>query len=314
VVNSRPPLNLEPPRPRRWPLLAVLASIALHGVLLFSWIEGRLPLVPPLPRQVIVLPPPAEPPRAVPMPYRVPRAEVALPPAVREPRRLARARPAPAPAPARARTAARPAPADTQSAAFDTSRAVAPAAPRGAVAQIGPDYAHGLLWVRPLPLPPRELAQRLRKSQAELVDSAVSATIQAFLDSVAREPGADRATLPAWTTEVAGKKVGLDGKWLYLGGLKIPAAVLALLPISGGTNQQRAFDRTNDLLTDLRLAATRAATVDEFKQAIRDLRRQKQEEREFERNRRTPPPPELRSPPPAPPAATQPVARDTTAS
>lgn len=310
MVSSRPPLNLEPPRPRRWPLVAVLASIALHGVLLFSWIEGRLPLVPPLPRQVIVLPPPAVPPQAVPMPYRVPRAEVAPAPAVREPRRLARARPAPAARP----EARRPAAAETQSAALDTSRAATPAARRGAVAQIGPDYAHGLLWVRPLPLPPRELAQRLRKSQAELVDSAVTATIQAFLDSVAREPGADRATLPAWTTEVAGKKVGLDGKWLYLGGLKIPAAVLALLPISGGTNQQRAFDRTNDLLTDLRLAATRAATVDEFKQAIRDLRRQKQEEREFERNRRTPPPPELRSPPPAPPAATQPVARDTTAS
>ena len=53
--------------------------------------------------------------------------------------------------------------------------------------------------------------------------------------------------------------------------------MLALLPIGGGSNQQKAFDRTDDLLADLRQAALRAETTDEFKEAIRELRRRKRE-------------------------------------
>jgi hypothetical protein len=176
----------------------------------------------------------------------------------------------------------------------NVARTPAPAA-RGPVARIGPGLGEGVLWVRPLPLPPRELAQRLRKSHTELVDSAVTATIQAFLDSVAREPQDPNAE---WSGELAGKKFGLSGKYLTLAGLRIPAAVLALLPIGGGSNQLRAFDRTDELLADLRQAALRAETTEQFKEAIRDLRRQKDEQREFERNQRLPPPAELRSPPP----------------
>jgi hypothetical protein len=180
--------------------------------------------------------------------------------------------------------------------AADSSVARAPVpAPRGPVARIGPGLGEGVLWVRPLPLPPRELAQRLRKSHTELVDSAVTATIQAFLDSVAREPQDPNAE---WSGELAGKKFGLSGKYLTVAGLRIPAAVLALLPIGGGSNQLRAFDGTDALLADLRQAALRAETTEQFKEAIRDLRRQKDEQREFERNQRLPPPAELRSPRP----------------
>jgi hypothetical protein len=154
--------------------------------------------------------------------------------------------------------------------------------------------------VRPLPLPPQELAQRLRKSDAELADSVVKATIQAFLDSIAREPGADSAMLPAWSTQIAGKKFGIDQKYVTVAGLKIPAAVLALIPLHGGTNESKAFDRTDLLLADLRYAANRAQTVSDFKKAVKELRRRKHEEHEFQRNQSTPPPPELRSPPPVP--------------
>ena len=153
-----------------------------------------------------------------------------------------------------------------------------------------------MLWVRPLPLPPRELAQRLRKSHAELVDSAVTATIQAFLDSIALEPHDPNAE---WSGELAGKKFGLSGKYLTVAGLRIPAAVLALLPIGGGSNQLRAFDRTDELLADLRQAALRAETTEQFKEAVKDLRRRKDEERDFRRNQRLPPPTDLRTPPPA---------------
>jgi hypothetical protein len=162
----------------------------------------------------------------------------------------------------------------------------------------GPGLADGRLWVRPLPLPPRELAERLSKGHVELVDSAVTAIVQGYLDSIASDPAARNAGLPSWTTNVAGKKFGIDGKNIYVAGLKIPAAVLALLPISGGNiDQNRAYNHLMDLRADLQYAGQRSANLAEFKEMIRDMRLRKEREREFEANQRTAPPPET---PPTP--------------
>jgi hypothetical protein len=285
VVRSRRPLRLKPPLQRGWPWPAIAASLAVHSLLLFGYVSGRLPVLPPRPPQLVVLMPPIEGPRAVELPFReAPPDAGQLKVPVRRPRRLAE-RPTP--------QIAIP---QLELPAADSGIARPPAPPaRGPVGRIGPGLGEGVLWVRPLPLPPRELAQRLRKSHTELVDSAVTATIQAFLDSVAREPQDPNAE---WSGELAGKKFGLSGKYLTVAGLRIPAAVLALLPIGGGSNQLKAFDRTDELLADLRQAALRAETTEQFKEAIRGLRRQKDEQREFERNQRLPPPTELRSPPP----------------
>ena len=164
---------------------------------------------------------------------------------------------------------------------------------RSGAARIGPGLAAGRLWVRPLPLPPRELAQRLSRSRAELVDSAVSVIVQEYLDSIANDPASKNVGLPSWTTEVAGRKFGLDSKNIYIAGLKIPAAVLALLPVSGGNiDQNRAYNRLMDLRSDLLHAARRAETLEEFKEVIREIRMRKEREREMERNQRTAPPPE----------------------
>src|SRR5262249_19398482 len=123
-----------------------------------------------------------------------------------------------------------------------------PAESRTPVGITGPGLADGRLWVRPLPLPPKDLAKRLSKSHTELVDSAVTAIVQAYLDSIANEPAARNAGLPSWTKEIAGKKFGIDGNNIYIAGLKIPAAVLALLPISGGNiDQNRAYNHLMDL-------------------------------------------------------------------
>jgi hypothetical protein len=159
--------------------------------------------------------------------------------------------------------------------------------------RIGPGLAEGRLWVRPLPLPPRELAQRLSKSRAELVDSAVTVIVQAYLDSIASDPANKNQGLPSWTTEIAGKKFGIDAKNIYIAGLKIPAAVLALLPIpAGNIDQNRAYNHLMDLRSDLLYAAQRAETMEEFKQVIHEIRMRKEREREFEKNQRTAPPPE----------------------
>jgi hypothetical protein len=116
------------------------------------------------------------------------------------------------------------------------------------------------------------------------VDSAVTAIVQQYLDSIAREPGADRVELPDWTTRIAGSKFGLDGKNIYIAGLKIPAAVLALLPIPATGNQQTALDHNGQWIAeDLRRAAQRATTIDDFKRAVRELHAEKKRQRDLDR-------------------------------
>lgn len=167
---------------------------------------------------------------------------------------------------------------------------VQPQAPLG---RIGPGLAQGRLWVRPLPLPPRELAQRLSRTKAELMDSAVTSIVQAYLDSIASDPATRNQGLPDWTTEIAGRKFGIDSKNIYIAGLKIPAAVLALLPIpAGNIDQNRAYNHFMNLRADLLYAAQRAQTLEEFKEVIREIRARKEREREFQKNQRTAPPPE----------------------
>lgn len=158
------------------------------------------------------------------------------------------------------------------------------------VRRVGAAYSTGKLWVRPLPLPPAELAARASRSREQLLDSAVTAVIQSFLDSIAADPSSRAAVPPEWTTTVAGSKFGLDSRWIYLAGLKIPTVLLALLPLPAGGNEQKAFDRSSWLYADLRYAAQRSANLAEFKQTIREIRERKEAEREFERNQRSDPP------------------------
>jgi len=271
------PLRREflPPRPHTRPAWAIAVSVALHGVLFLTLaIYGRLPRVPPRdPGLIVLLPVIDEGPREATMPRFV-RAEgrgrtgspggVVL-----------------APAQATRRAASQPAPA----AEGGDGRA------RGPVALLGPSLGKGTLWVRPLPIAPGELARRVKRSHAELTDSAVKTIVQAFLDSIASEPGADRAKMPDWTTTLGGKKFGLDPKYTYIAGLKIPAAVLALLPIPSGGNQAYALDHQGQLMReDLYRAARRAETVADFKEAVRELRERKEQERQFKKAQREPPP------------------------
>jgi hypothetical protein len=252
-----------------------------------------LPSVPMLPRQLIVLAEPSAGHEQVPMRYDPPqtvgdRRAQALPQA----RSGRSARPVPRPAlPEPRAVPALPEPARPEPVLADTGGA----APRQqtALGRIGPGLAQGRLWVRPLPLPPQELAQRLTRTRAALVDSAVTAIVQQYLDSIANDPASKNQELPSWTTEIAGKKFGLDSKNIYIAGLKIPAAVLALLPIPGGNiDQNRAYSHLMDLRADLHYAAQRAETMEEFKKVIREIRVRKEKEREFEKNQRTAPPPE----------------------
>ncbi len=251
-----------------------MASLAVHSLLFLVVIRGRLPELPRRPGVVLLPLPEPDQVRPSPMPYYVPRLEQG---AGRRTRVLPPANPAPPD------TAPPPAPPVAEPAPAEAPRRLPPPSLR-------PSLGDGRLWVRPLPLPPRDLARRLARPHEELVDSAVKAIVQAYLDSIANEPGAAQARMPEWVTEVDGKKFGLDGKNIYIAGLKIPAAVLALLPVPSGGNQQVALDHNGQvILDDLRRAAIRSANLAEFKDAIRRLREQKQREKDFERAQREPP-------------------------
>jgi hypothetical protein len=285
----RRPLETRLPPERQWPRLAIAASVAVHSLLLFGWIEGRQPLLPHRPAELIVLSPPAEGPAAVPMPYRVPRPEG------RSGEGIAGERPSrPAVTPRPQSVAVLPEPRPIRP-ALDTGTTPPPPRPQVGIGRIGAGLADGRLWVRPLPLPPKELAERLSKTHVELVDSAVTAIVQGYLDSIAAEPASRGQALPSWTTNVAGKKFGVDGKNVYIAGLKIPAAVLALLPIKGvqgrNVDRDRAYNHLMDMRSDLEYAAQRAQNLEEFKSMIRDMRLRKEREREFQQNQRTAPPP-----------------------
>jgi hypothetical protein len=284
----RPPLDLGRLRRRgKLPWLALAVAAAAHAALLiFGSIEGRPPEIPRRPSQLIVLAPPAEGPRERPMPYREGR---------RADGQTGRgAAPTPAPPQPELKAPVVVPPPEPEPERLDTG--ATPAAPRrpAVIGRIGPDLAEGRLWVRPLPLPPKELAERLsHKDHVELVDSAVTAIVQAYLDSIAADPSSRKARLPSWTTNVAGTKFGLDSSNIYIAGLKIPAAVLALLPISGGNiDRNRAYNHLMEMRTDLQQAAQRSQNLQEFKDMIRDMRLRKEREEEFKRNQRTAPPPE----------------------
>jgi hypothetical protein len=282
-------LRKRPP----WPWITVAVSVLVHTLLLFGWITGRLPDVPRLPRQLIVLSQPADGPGHTTMRYQLPErvGEQGWNEAPERRSGIPGRKPARPVLPVTPQAVTvLPAPDSLEQPEVDPGTAPAEI---GRASRIGPGLADGRLWVRPLPLPPRELAQRLSQSRAALLDSAVSTIVQAYLDSIANDPASKNVGLPSWTTEIAGRKFGLDSKNIYIAGLKIPAAVLALLPISGGNiDQNRAYNRLMDLRADLLYAARRAETLEEFKQVIREIRLRKEREREMARNQRTAPPPE----------------------
>lgn len=269
------------PRRSRVPWWIWALAIVVHVPLAFFFIERRFDILPPLfDTHDIVM---RDSVRAVPMPYS--RTTRPLPvPATRQP---AIATPPPAAvAPTVTPTAIPPA----------GFAAVAPArvdsAPSGTAYGLQPRYGDGRLWVQPMVVSPREIARTLTgKTNAELSDSVVTAMVQTYLDAMAREQMQSPSALPSWTTKIGGKTVGLDSKWIYLGPLKIPTMLLALLPIHVQANPTQAEfnSKLRVMRDDLMEAARRAATFDDFKRAVKDLHEQTERNREFKKNQRTPP-------------------------
>ena len=122
-----------------------------------------------------------------------------------------------------------------------------------------------------------------------LSDSGITAGIQAFLDTAAPDPFAV-ATPKPWTTEIDGQKWGVDRSWIYLGGLKLPTAILALLPLPQGNYD--AAKHNADLMqirADIIQAARRAESAAEFRKYVNETRKRRDAEREAKKNQKIPP-------------------------
>jgi hypothetical protein len=272
----------EPTRVKPW---HVLAAIALHVPLLFVVVRRDNPVAPlPMDQHAVSIAQPI-PPELWVRRGSVPRA---LP-------RLITARPPSAVTPATPGKQSQPVTTTTVATPLGVAPAPIPvidSAPRSSAPDMRPHYGDGRLWVQPMAEAPREIAKALSgKTAQQLTDSAVASMVQTYLDAMAREQAANPTALPSWTTKIAGKTVGLDSKWIYLGPIKVPTMLLALLPIkmNGNMSNYQYNKQLESMRADLFEAARRAATYDDFKKAIKDLHDQTERAREFKKNQRTPP-------------------------
>lgn len=151
-------------------------------------------------------------------------------------------------------------------------------------------YEHGHLWIPALPFSPDEVAERLGLSHGEKVDSAVKAIVQAYLDSLAVDSSLSPVRPPSWVADVGGLDFGIDSKFIYLAGLKIPTLILGLLPLPAGDfDRQKRYQQLMEMRRDIYYSAWRAQTLEEFKENVRKLRERNEHERELRRAQRIPP-------------------------
>lgn len=154
---------------------------------------------------------------------------------------------------------------------------------------LGPSYGSGNIWVGPLegrlgvtgpsPNPSTHVAR---------VDSAVRARIMALIDTMPPD-SFGVATSPDWVTEIDGKKWGTDGSWIYLGDVRLPAAVLALLgflPLPQGNyemmQQERELGRVRE---QIMRQAQQMETNSDIRRYIQEIRKRRDREREEARQR-----------------------------
>jgi len=284
------------PRRRRISWVAIAVSLGVHASLFLFRVPNWSPNLPSR-EQIALIPMGTEGPRAIQMIYLEPSGGGTPP---RTPTSgisaLPREETGPPPETEPTEPALEPAPAAPER--------EGPQLPPGPVQRqgqirIAPAAGDGNLWVRPLPLPPQDLARAVVRSHAELVDSAVTAIVQAYIDSVLSVAPANEP-LPRWTTQVGQQQLGLDAQWIYLGPIKVPTTLVAgllnalgALP-SGASAEMSDYTRFRSLQQmreDVQRAARRAQTMEDFKRAIQQLRVERERQREFARNQRTPPSP-----------------------
>lgn len=164
-------------------------------------------------------------------------------------------------------------PAKTQSSAANVPSAGPLVGGGGALRGIQPRYEDPRVWASPdqVSSAPKTVAQRL--------DSLVAGDIAVFNDSVARAHG---GRAPGdWTFQKNGQKYGIDSKYIRLGPVSIPTAILALLPlnITGNPTTYERNKTLNSRHDEIFEQAQRAINDADFNKAVKSIRERKERER-----------------------------------
>lgn len=162
-----------------------------------------------------------------------------------------------------------------------TEAAPAPDMVRGGLA---PRYVTGRLWAGSN----ARLASGASLSHAERVDSAVHVLLGRYVDSMQVD-----AMLRARGSQWGNSTLGINAKWITVAGVKIPTALLSLLPINlpaPSVDQVKKAQQLEEMRADIYRAAATARGYEDFKKTLQDIRDRVEFEREFERNRRNPMP------------------------
>ena len=143
------------------------------------------------------------------------------------------------------------------------------------------------------------------------LDSVVAVRMQQLADSMEKNPLPDANANPyvskPWTFRVGGKTYGIDSKGIHLGDITIPTAVLAFLSTpQGNIDQARANQAFMAMRADLLRAAARAQTMEDFREAVKELRERKEKEHEEQHPQPPPSTPQPGTPQPATPQPAQP--------
>ncbi len=172
----------------------------------------------------------------------------------------------------------------------DTAAAKQPAAVGPSFFIQPPTGGDARIWVSPLPAIPADVADAAYGDQ-DVRDSVAVGRLRAMVDTLNRiMVEAQRAGKPpSWTTDVAGKKFGLDQQFIYLMGIKIPTPVLALLGNSlpqGNYGEALRAREIEYMRQDIMQAARRAENLEQFRRFVREIRERNQAERDFQRRQR----------------------------
>lgn len=156
---------------------------------------------------------------------------------------------------------------------------------RRSLATLGPAYGDGRLWV-----PPTLAYEWSPDNRALNLDSVVRIRLLAMADSVERNPTADPNRPTRWIFERNGRQYGMDENGnIHLGGITIPGALLALIPLpQGNIDQARANQRLAAMRADIMRAAARAQAEDDFRRAVQQIRERAQRERRERQRERLP--------------------------
>lgn len=151
--------------------------------------------------------------------------------------------------------------------------------------RIGPTFGDGLLWEE------TDVGIIGEEEEWGAQETLLALEVAEMLADILEDSLWARGEIPRWVTTIGGQEWGIDPQYIYLGPVKIPTVLAALLAFSNLPQmgnyelaQQQAWlaDVRNQILTQ----AQRMDQMKEFRRAVKALEARKRKERDEERRRR----------------------------